>query len=91
MRQIVEIISGFFGDSRVVGSSIHNLGIGAIVIDFGAIIVHSGANVIDFGAIPIDSGAINVELGQIGVNRGHSACHFVPINKESSNFVDKWL
>ena len=38
MRQIVEIISSFFGDSRVVGLGIHNLGIGAIVIDFGAII-----------------------------------------------------
>ena len=43
MRQIVEIISGFFGDSRVVGSNIHNIGIGAIVIDFGAITINSGA------------------------------------------------
>ena len=61
MRQIVEIISGFFGDSRVVGLVIHNLGIGAIVMGFGAIIVHSGAIITYFGAIPINSGAINVE------------------------------
>ena len=53
MRQIVEIIGGFFVDSRVVGLGIHNLGIGAIVIDFGAIIVHS--------CNTINSGAINVE------------------------------
>ena len=42
MRQIVEIISGFFGDSRVVGSSIHNMGIGAIVVHFGAMNVELG-------------------------------------------------
>ena len=87
MHQIVEIISGFFGDSRVVGSSIHNLGIGAIVIDFGAIIIQSGAIIAYFGAITTESGAINVEV----LNLGRGTCPFVPINKESSNSADKWL